>query len=293
MSWRASLGLVAGLLLPVPLVLVLSSIMLPSPRPLQPGRVPISPVLDIEERARRMTYRRDCLHSSDCEPPLGCLTDARRRDQYCIDSQCRTDEECPEGQACQSLVTHGGPLVRFCVPVGVRRAGERCVEVSENKEGACGPGLVCRGEDGWCTRPCRKDDAASCPEGFFCADATPEPVCLPTCVTRGCPEGQQCIQYQQGASACASVYGSNCQQSPCIEGRECDVDYSTELPDTVWMECVERCGEEFPPCSVGLICDGWQCKPPCDPQGPDVCAKGYRCKQRRPDRPWVCQPDPH
>ena len=50
MSWRASLGLLAGVLLPVPLVLLLSSIMFPTPRPSSPGGLPVSPVLSPEER---------------------------------------------------------------------------------------------------------------------------------------------------------------------------------------------------------------------------------------------------
>jgi hypothetical protein len=292
MKWRAFLGIVAGLLLPIPLLLLLGGFLQPTLRGTDSGRRAVSPVLDTEERTRRVTYRRYCSLSSECEPPLGCLSDTRLMTHYCTDSRCRTDEECPQGQLCQSLATTGdGPLVRLCIPIGVRQEGEHCLRVPHRKEAACGPGLLCSGEDGWCARPCSTGDAASCPEGFFCADVAPQPVCLPTCERRGCPEGQQCIHSREGSSTCAQVYGPHCQQTPCPDNRECDVGDVTQLPGKVWTECVEPCGEGRPPCSAGLVCDGWHCLPPCDPQGPDTCAEGYRCNQRKPNRPWVCQPD--
>jgi hypothetical protein len=292
MKWRAVLGIFAGLLLPMPLVLLLSSVMHPSPQGASPGARRTSPVLDTEERTRRLTYLRHCSLSSDCESPLGCLSDTRIMDQYCTDSRCRTDQECPEGQFCRSLSTNGnGPLVRLCIPEGVRQAGESCFKVPHKREAACGPGLLCAGKDDWCARPCNPGDVASCPEGFFCADVNPQPVCLPSCKAHGCPEGQHCVDFEEGASACAQVYGPQCQQTPCPDGRECEWIATPERPGKVWMECVERCGEGRPPCSPGLVCDGWHCLPPCDPQGPNPCAEGYRCKQRRPDRPWVCEPD--
>lgn len=34
----------------------------------------------------------------ECEPPLGCLSDARYLRSYCTDSQCLTDVQCPEGE---------------------------------------------------------------------------------------------------------------------------------------------------------------------------------------------------
>ncbi len=292
MNWHARLGLLVGLLLTIPLALLLSTVMHPRLRETHEDEARISPVLGFEERMRRVTYRRHCLDSSECEKPLGCLLDVRLGRHYCTDSQCMTDLQCPEGQVCRGVATlGGGPLVRFCVPMGVRQEGQRCIDLPRDREAACGPGLLCGGHEGWCARPCRKGEAPSCPEGFFCADVKPQPVCLPTCEARGCPEGQQCIRFEEGASACARVYGPNCQQSPCPGGRACEVLSESRHPGTVWMDCVERCGEGFPPCTAGLICDGWQCQPPCDPAGLDTCAEGYRCLQRRPDRPWVCQPD--
>lgn len=292
LKWHRALGALVGLLLPMPLLLLLGTAMLPARPERTPDGISISPRLDTEERTRRVTYRRHCNHSSECEPPLGCFFDLRLVTHYCTDSQCTADTQCPDGQVCRAMATvGGGPLVRLCTPVGIREEGERCHALPRDKDSACGPGLLCGGENGWCSRPCSTEDAASCPEGFFCADVAPYPVCLPSCEARGCPDGQQCIHFQEGTSICARVYGPDCQQSPCPHGRQCEVIGSPRHPGKVWTSCIERCGEQHPPCSNGRVCDGWRCLPPCDPEGPDTCAEGYRCKQRRPTSPWVCEPD--
>lgn len=292
-NWRTALGVLAGLLLPLPLILLLKGGMDPGlPESGLSEGVSVSPVLTSEERMRLMTYRRDCGLSSECEPPLGCLMEARARKQYCTDSQCTTDMQCPEGQVCRSLTTSGdGPLVRFCVPVGVRQEGEACITITETRAAACAPGLLCGGRDGWCARPCQQDVEKACPKGFFCVETLPQPVCLPTCEAQGCPEGQHCIRFDEGTSVCADVYGPQCQRSPCSANSECDVSIEPSQPGKVWMECVERCGEGLPACTAGLICDGWRCKKPCSPQAPDMCGEGYRCRQRRPDQPFACYPD--
>ncbi len=292
MKWRTLLGVCAGVLLPLPLMLLGGALL----RPEQPADIVqesrISPKLDREHRMRLMTYRRPCGSSADCEPPLGCLFEVRSGHSYCSDSQCTADAQCPQGHVCQNIATaDDGPLVRFCIPIGVRREGERCIEIPSDKESACARGLMCGGRDAWCARPCSLGDPANCPEGFFCARTVPQALCLPTCEERGCPTGQHCIRFKEGASICTRVYGPDCQRSPCPEGRECRVRMSPPDPGEVWMECVERCGEDFPPCGAGAICDGWQCRPACDPQGPEACGEGYRCRQRRPDRPFACQPD--
>lgn len=293
MNWRAVLPILAGVLLPLPLVLLLLGVLKPQLPEVESSGRRISPVLTSEERERLMTYRRDCGSGQPCEPPLGCVTEARAERHYCTDSQCSKEVPCPEGQICRELVTVGdGPLVRLCVPVGVRQEGESCIALPDTQQGACAPGLFCAGvRKGWCARPCQKDNAAVCPEGFFCADTAPEPMCLPTCQARGCPVGQHCIRYRDGASVCAEVYGPLCQQMPCPRGGECQVTYRSERPGKAWLECVERCGEGYPVCTAGLVCDGWLCRAPCEPQEPSPCIEGYVCRQAKPHRPYTCQPE--
>jgi hypothetical protein len=288
--WRAALAILAGLLLPVPLVLLALGVMFPKPWSPESDGARVSPVLNVEERTRRVTYRRECQDSSECEKPLGCVSDGRVWADYCTDSQCMTDAQCSEGFVCRSVATAGaGPLVRFCITEGLRQEGERCDPLPSDKDEACAPGLLCGGREGWCGRPCQRD-SAGCPEGFFCADVAPQPLCLPTCVSRGCPEGQRCVGFEEGASACAEVLGPDCQQSPCAGGSECRV-LSATHPGKVWMECVQPCGEGRPECPAGNICYLWRCQPSCDPQKPGTCGEGFRCERAKPESPPVCWPD--
>ncbi len=292
MNWRPLLPVCVGVLLILPLLLLLGMILRPETGSETPTRVRISPVLDGEQRARLLTYKRPCLSSAECEPPLGCLYQSRYRHAFCTDSQCATDAQCPEGQACRELATkREGPLVRLCIPVGARQEGENCFPAPEDQESACAAGLLCAGMNGWCARTCHPGAQGECPEGFFCADTTPQPACLPTCEQRGCPAGQQCIRFDEGSSMCAHVYGTNCQQSPCPEGQRCSVFGNPAQPGKAWFECVERCGKNLPPCSAESFCDDYQCLPRCDPQGADICAEGFRCRQPWPDLPFACRPD--
>jgi hypothetical protein len=290
-GWRKVVAICAGVLLPLPLVLLLGGLLRPEVPAAAPAGVRISPMLTDEQRLRLMTYGRHCGPGAECEPPLGCLFDVRYPRSYCTDSKCLTDKQCPEGQVCQNLATWGeGPQVRVCVPIGPRQEGESCVDLPRRKENACAAGLLCGGQEGWCARPCHPGDSNGCPEGFFCADTLPQPLCLPTCATRECPAGQQCIPFREGASVCAQVYGPNCLQTPCPDGRKCEVAYEPPHPGKVWMECVEPCGEGRPPCGAGKVCDGWHCLPACDPNSPEVCGEGYHCSRSLEDGPLSCQP---
>ncbi len=239
-----------------------------------------------------MTYGRDCESSAECEPPLGCVWAARYNRSYCTDSQCTTDAQCSEGQVCRKLATEEhGQFVRVCTPVGVRQEGENCNDIPSDQKSACAAGLVCAGKDGWCARPCQPGAPVQCPNGFFCADTTPEPACLPTCEKRGCPEGQQCLRFEEGSSQCEHVYGDNCQQTSCPEGQECHMLPAPSQPGKAWLWCVELCRKDSPRCSAGKVCDGWKCIPACDPQGPAICAEGFRCRQQEPDSLLGCRPD--
>jgi hypothetical protein len=291
-GWRKVVAVCVGVLLPLPLVLLLWGLLRPEvPADMPPG-VRISPMLDNEQRMRLMTYRRDCGSSEECEPPLGCLSDARYFRSYCTDSQCLTDAQCPEGHGCQSLSTAGGgPHVQVCVPTGVRLEGESCFELPEDKENACAAGLLCGGRGhSWCARPCQLDDDRSCPQGFFCADTIPQPVCLPTCEAQGCPLGQQCVPFGEGASKCMRVYGLNCRETPCADRRICDVQTAGPRPGEVWMQCIALCGEGSPPCQEGWVCNSWGCVQPCDPRGPEVCDEGYYCHRANERMPYSCMP---
>lgn len=291
MKWQAALGVGAAVVLLIPLAVLLSTVLHPKPRvEFLRGR-PVSPVLDVEARTSLQTYRRTCTQTADCESPLGCVVDPRVWITYCSDSQCMTDGQCPEGSACRAIATQGeGPLVRLCTPLGPRQAGERCSPLPRKQDHACGPGLLCGGPKGWCGRPCEPRDAASCPQGSFCADVAPEPLCLPTCETEGCPEGRQCIRYEREVSACAKVYGRNCQQSVCPPDQSCQFLDGITAPGKLWMDCVQSCEEGQPECPAGSSCTMGTCSPMCEPES-TACGTDFQCKQSGPQKPWLCAPD--
>jgi hypothetical protein len=290
MNWRLMGGILGGLLLVAPLALLLASTTFQLPRAHSAGDARLSPVLTEEERRQLMTYGRDCVHRADCDAPLGCLPNTRARRTYCTDSQCETDAQCPERFSCVPLHTvEEGPLVRFCIPAGVRKEGESCIEVPRTQEYACEPGLRCA--DGWCGRPCQLDNPASCPDGLRCTDFSPGPTCRPTCEGRTCPPGKACIRDPSGASVCAVVYGFDCQDMPCPSGKECSALFASSRPGRVWMSCVPECSKESPLCPQGRICTQGSCLKPCEPNGPNVCEEGFRCYRFVESQPWACRHD--
>lgn len=288
MKRRLALGFGAAFLLLLPLALLLSGVL----RPNSPAGRHVIPMLDAAERRSLETYGRACTRSSDCEAPLRCLQDARTWHSVCADSQCMSDSHCEDRRVCRgAAVSEDGSLMRLCVLLGTREEGERCEELPSRAEEACGPGLLCGGHEGWCGRPCRMSVANDCPEGFFCADTVPEPLCLPTCEARGCPTGQQCIRFEEGASACMEVYGSNCQQTACPERHVCKVLDGITAPGKAWMGCVRECGRELPACPEGLFCFTRVCERPCDPQASTSCGAGFRCVRNHPSKPGRCWPE--
>jgi hypothetical protein len=282
-----------AVLLPLPLVV---SFLLPRfmNAPTQPG---LSPVFPIEVRRQLLTYHRACQTSADCEAPMGCLAHWRLKAPLCTSSECTTDLDCKEGYACQVLETEGtGPRVRVCLTQGRRKEGEPCSSAPYGQQDACEPGLRCL--EGWCGRPCSKEEPTSCPEGFFCADNPVAPACLPTCLGRRCPEGQQCVQFDtrvpqpHTVSACSVVHGTHCQESPCPEGQRCfHQEEPSDRPGEVWMSCVQDCDSGKPACPEGTACDVFFCRELCDPDVADSCGPHRVCARRAPDLPWMCRPD--
>ncbi|HEX8441173.1 hypothetical protein [Archangium sp.] len=291
MKWRLALGVGAALLLLLPLTMLLSRPLRPAP---STGRH-VLPMLDAAERRGLETYTRPCKHSSDCEPPLRCVRNPQAFISTCSDSECLSDSHCGDRRVCRDVdLADDGSLVRVCVLQGTRVEGERCDKFPTRVAEACGPGLLCGGREGWCGRPCQKNVAKDCQEGFFCADVVPQPLCLPSCEARGCPAGQHCIRFKEGASACVEVYGKNCQSAPCPENEVCKVRDAFTAPGKAWMECVRECVMGGPAtCPEGSRCfvAGYCLPPPCDPSDPNACAAGFRCEQKHPAIPGQCQPE--
>ncbi|RYZ39730.1 MAG: hypothetical protein EOO72_08985, partial [Myxococcaceae bacterium] len=243
--WHALLSLFACLALVAPTLFVFRNV-----REARAASVVsedgVLPVLSAEVRAQLPTYRRSCLRRTDCDPPLACFFDTRHGN-YCTDSACIADSQCGEGQTCRTLTTpREGPRVRLCAPIGPRIEGQHCLNLTRDRISSCTADLQCVGMSGFsvCARTCVPGEPGTCPDGFFCSDAKPEPTCRPTCEARGCPQDQTCIPFgDKGVSLCAAVYGRNCVETPCPDGRKCEISPDPRYPGKVWMECVQRCSD--------------------------------------------------
>ena len=288
MTWRGVLAVVAGLLLIMPLALLWGILSAPGLQSTAASTGAV-PVLSAEQRRRLTTYRHECETTADCESPLACLVDDRAARRHCIDSNCRTDVDCSEGFVCRSLSAEspdGKPHVRLCVAYGGQAEGQPCSKIPHSQRQACQPGLLCYG---WCGRPCRLEEPASCPAGFACQEGINGPACLPDCESQPCPEGQQCVHMRQGVSVCAIVSGLDCTRTPCPEAHHCNINRSVRGTVTrVGMECVRDCGEGSPPCPEGEVCDSGGCYRVCHPSHAEVCGAGRKCGFYG-DR-WLCSP---
>lgn len=280
--------LVLLLLLPLVWLGLISMSGLGARMPLSQGK-PIVPMLSREERLRLTTYAHDCGTDADCETQLRCVYDGRTARQHCTDSSCAEDEHCPNGFACIPFgAVNGKELVRVCSILGVRKEGEVCESQPSEPQEACARGLLCQG---FCGRPCRVEDPASCPEGYSCHEGSEGASCLPACEGLACPADQRCVRLMGGhASACMTIHGQDCERTPCAQGLHCTRNTYPTTPGEIWMECLRDCGENEAPCPEGTVCSLYQCRKSCDPQDSSSCGPGFSCGRNHPNMPWACVP---
>ncbi len=287
MRWRSLLAPLVGILLPIPLVLAVGAgqARLTPQTGVQENR-PIAPMLSLDERRALLTHERPCQTSEDCDTSLGCL-DLDWGHSLCMASECETDLQCADGFACRALKSRGrGPWVRSCVVQGSAKEGEPCVSsFTFEQEAVCRPGLVC---NGYCGRPCQLGAPESCPEGSLCLEGSAGPSCMPTCEGRSCPEGQECVRFKEGFSVCAHIWGDNCQRQTCPEGTTCNVSYLPGQPGEVQMECIQRCGDDHPPCPEGAVCERKKCRRPCERDNPHACGPKETCGYNPRTQKWLC-----
>lgn len=287
--WRLALPTVLALLLPLPLIW-LAFIAMPKPdtHVLLPRGKNLVPMLSHEERVLLATYEHDCRTDADCDSQLRCVYDVSTTRYRCTDSKCTGDEHCSEGFACiPRAAVNDKDLVRVCSLVGVRKEGELCDNMPVDRNNGCARGLACQG---FCGRPCRVDEPASCPEGYFCHEGGAVSSCLPTCEGRSCPEGQRCVKLMSNPSTCMTIHGQDCEQTPCTQGLHCTRNAYPDAPGEIWMECLRRCGEKYPPCPEGTACFLFQCRKSCDPLDRAACGPDFHCGRSHPSMPWVCLP---
>lgn len=292
MKWRTVLPVLVMILMPLPLIWMLS-IAMSDPgsgarMSLPPGKTFV-PMLSLEERQRLTTYEHDCRTDADCDPQLRCVYDMQTSRHHCTDSLCTEDEHCPEGFACVPWSAENDKdLIRVCSLVGVRKEGELCRPVPERTKDGCERGLFCQG---FCSRPCRMDEPASCPEGYYCRADKEGSYCMPTCEGRSCPSGQRCVELMGGqGSVCMKIHGQDCQQDPCEQGLHCTLNTSPSTSGHIWMQCLQDCGRDKPSCAEGTACFLFQCRKSCDPENSTACGPDFHCGRKHPSQPWVCLP---
>jgi hypothetical protein len=252
-----------------------------------PRETNLIPMLPDDVRRAMQTYERVCNTDADCDSPLGCLRIESEWRSECTDSRCMEDKDCPDGFACLPVKTRSGKtLVRRCSLIGSRGEGEMCDVLARTLRLGCARGLLCQA--GWCGQPCRLDAPSSCPAGFFCSEGTEAPPsCLPTCKGRSCPEGQQCLSLDGGASLCRQVQGLDCRKNPCPKDQVCRLISPPQRPWEVRTECRQECDMKTP-CPEGTTCIRYECRETCDPQHPSTCGPGRTCGQYSPWDPWYC-----
>lgn len=285
---------VGALLLPVPLVLLVSQAFHGGFSAGGAGDERFSPVLSLDEKRRLLTFDHTCQGSEDCESPLGCLQDFRRFNlSVCISSECEVDTQCPEGQACRAFKTQGdGPLVRLCVATGTRKEGQGCSRLPNRQDQACEQGLLCN--KGYCGRPCQPGAPDGCPKGFVCGEGAEFASCLPACEEGQCPQGQECVPFEGRFAACAQVVGDNCRRAPCPQGQECRIGQAPGEGDRVSMECLTPCDDRERPCPAGSVCFFGYCGRVCDPKSEGACGPGEFCNLHinptSREKFWFCSP---
>jgi hypothetical protein len=268
-----------AVLVPLPLAVLLGSLMRPTPRD---GRAAI-PMLPLDHARGLPTYGRDCMRPDDCDPSLGCLElNGRWGRGLCLNTECEADGQCEPGERCRTLRTLGGgpPLRRCDLDSGERAEGELCAVSLSFERGRCRTGLRCN--QGWCGRPCRLGEASTCSEGFLCQQGLDGPSCVPTCERHGCPEGLQCVREAGGISVCAHLRGSDCPDGSCPAGSRCTFTNRRLLAKglRLRLECIAPCGEGLPACPSGQTCIADRCWRTCDPQGPTACHPEEQCVYR-------------
>jgi hypothetical protein len=262
--WSTLLGGIAGLLLPVPLMFLAGAMRGGQPVEMPHVKEQVAPILPLHEQKALQTFGRDCSGREECEAPLGCLYFAGEREGFCGGSTCQADFQCGEDWMCQTVRTLGdGALIRTCVPPGMRKEGEACVQTLGQEEQTCAEGFRCNA--GWCGRSCQPEDPTSCPQGFFCREGLDGPSCLPTCEASGCAEGQACVPLHEGISVCAVVRGENCQKVPCSNGGLCSVwppRYKESRLELKMACSLVSCSDGGPGCPPGTSCVQGLCRHP-------------------------------
>jgi hypothetical protein len=223
----------------------------------------------------------ECASDLNCPETQACLTDPLHNKNHCLPANCRKDEDCPHGQGCRvvNAADTRGP-VRRCVIAGNRLEGQSCVAWPNGPNSACDEGLICA--LGRCGRPCDTHGPSTCPPTFACASTSiGEDVCLPDCRRDGCPDGKSCVPFGKSMALCLETVTADCREPghECASGEHCGFSYS---PDSVVFHCTRECSTfDTSACQRAEVCGAIagqsRCLQRCDPKQPTSCPANFRC----------------
>ena len=180
--------------------------------------------------------RRTCQDNAGCQGGFDC------RSGFCYRGKCQSNNDCPAGEACDTLKQQCGPAnAQDCTQTG------------------CPSGQVCNSTTKQCgaRQNCTQ---TGCAAGETCNPSTRlcEPASPQDCTQRACPSGQKCNTTTKRCeaarsnctsdSSCIPPHGScrsgrciNCSQSGCPTNKWCNISTG-------------RCIDTPPPCSVDKDC---------------------------------------
>jgi hypothetical protein len=237
----------------------------------------------------------ECATDSDCPAGRGCVINYSKGLFECAESECEEDHHCFPGSVCRVAAGGApGPVIRRCLLVGARSAGEPCSRLPATPEEACGEDLLCVND--LCGHPCVPGSRENCPEGHVCVGSPRGAACLPDCRKLGCPEGKACTQLNGGAFQCLSLVVDECSdEKPCAQGANC---ITRGRKGRAGRFCSSPC-EAWKPssCPDGFVCGVGgptlsTCYRKCDPQNLDTCSAGWLCMTVTEDlQTWGCLPD--
>ncbi|TNE46254.1 MAG: hypothetical protein EP343_24425 [Deltaproteobacteria bacterium] len=233
-----------------------------------------------------------CFTNADCQSPKSC------ENKMCVEPSAACDPACPSGQECNEGA---------CVPTGTKVC---------TSDADCPANTKCSVTDALCVPTCSATQT-TCPTGLRC-DTTAQ-LCVPdnggtgtTCSSDAqCKTGEVCdVAFQECAKACNSnadcsndpkeiCYTDEDQKKFCIPGCNKDSEcQSTEVCDTQYNECAQKCSAGNTRCPEGQTCniskgfcgvEGSSNKTPCSTDA--QCKSGETCDTEFGECATTCKTD--
>jgi len=194
----------------------------------------------------------DCRDASECPAGEGCVLDREHGRMRCLPANCKTADNCAEGQVCLAHHSATGASIRRCAEAGTLPEGAECLDPMGPPEMRCALGLLCVLER--CGRECDPKTKHPCTAGEVCITMEDEGSgCYATCSTDGdCAPGKVCRGGGQ-PSRCVEQLGPDCSALHCSPPSRCEGTFAT---GQVAYECVTDCNplRQEPQCPDGFVC---------------------------------------